>query len=589
MSDKVSLKVEGDQVRFERTRRDKQRRNSIVSFDRAIDCPLESGVAIVPISKSGDAHEREVNEFAIARRNHDSWATTQPNTVDSIASEVLAESRPAPHGTSIGVTSNDGLPYSIGNMSLHEDYVSDGILERLDTRGAAIGSHLLIRSDLMTAGDHAREYVLLHELAHAGHPRDRIYRFDEALLSDAEAVSKIDAIFSDIEKLETGKSNFDTTRNKHERYLENHPVAKDKVKGKLKKEKTSEKYNVKKKNSKWHSEYSASEYSVLLSKISEIRSLILSLSDKRAAERFFTKINIYAPYFTQLHNKDILKTSGKAAPERTCNVTSASMVLSALGVSAADCKYMGDDRLYYVYDYFLCNQKIKFSAWKEKFDSADTTRENLASLRFPDFLQLLAVALKLDVSNPGEKADLVLASAAHDVAHNINFLRSVIESFDKVSSPVTVGGIESPASREREINRWTEDFSKWRVDDLDKKTLTEMRQKADGEPDDATKKSLNNELRIAEENAKRKFVNSAPSSEDFRKLVIDRVYNEMLGGSQVLLNRPGHFVRLQSIDPDEVTGGIVIDDPYVEGKNFRESWVEARSKGYFRSYMIVSA
>ena len=48
------------------------------------------------------------------------------------------------------------------------------------------------------------------------------------------------------------------------------------------------------------------------------------------------------------------------------------------------------------------------------------------------------------------------------------------------------------------------------------------------------------------------------------------------------MNKPGHYVRLEAVE----SGGLVIDDPATNGKNYQVGWDEANLKGYFRSFQV---
>jgi hypothetical protein len=53
-------------------------------------------------------------------------------------------------------------------------------------------------------------------------------------------------------------------------------------------------------------------------------------------------------------------------------------------------------------------------------------------------------------------------------------------------------------------------------------------------------------------------------------------------GGQIVVNRPGHYLRLQSIDDS----GVTLDDPGDEGKNYHVTWAESNSIGHFRSWQV---
>ena len=102
------------------------------------------------------------------------------------------------------------------------------------------------------------------------------------------------------------------------------------------------------------------------------------LETVRAA--YYRKLRTLSGYYTQMANMDILTGKGEDNPawRRTCNVTSVSMVLEALGVGTSD--FEGDKKLL---------TKIAGAFEPDTFKSLS----DVESLRMPDVLQLVAIYL----------------------------------------------------------------------------------------------------------------------------------------------------------------------------------------------------
>jgi hypothetical protein len=121
-----------------------------------------------------------------------------------------------------------------------------------------------------------------------------------------------------------------------------------------------------------------------------------SLDKARAA--MYRELARLAPYYRQQANADVLhKGSGKAytvAGERTCNVTSLSMKLEALGITAADFHGAEKPWLPVLKDHF-------HEPLGKAFDVVEAGE--LSGYRVPELLQLLAVAKGIGLRNADKK------------------------------------------------------------------------------------------------------------------------------------------------------------------------------------------
>ena len=99
---------------------------------------------------------------------------------------------------------------------------------------------------------------------------------------------------------------------------------------------------------------------------------------KAVRRRFYLQLAKIAPFYTQIGNSNILPhpITGKTASLRTCNVSTVSMVLEGLGKGIKD--FGGD-----------------FNLMNQIAANLEAGTNNSKELRFPDFLQVLAVYIQL--------------------------------------------------------------------------------------------------------------------------------------------------------------------------------------------------
>jgi hypothetical protein len=236
---------------------------------------------------------------------------------------------------------------------------------------------------------------------------------------------------------------------------------------------------------------------------------------RRIKGYYHRRLNSYAPYFTQMANRNLLwKKTGRKTSEawrRTCNMTSLAMALQASGVTTSD--FAGD--------------KALLAEIGRKYEPAIESFGDLESLRMPDFLQLVAIYIKYEGGNDAEfdkRVDTARQKAAKMISTTLQAFESIAATFGV--RRVKQGFIRSTGSQK------------------EKNIQTDV--------------------------------------QEYKAQVLKGLGPWLDVGGQVVVNRPGHYVRLESIDDD----GIVIDDPATKGKNFEMSWKEANEGGYFRSYQV---
>jgi hypothetical protein len=230
---------------------------------------------------------------------------------------------------------------------------------------------------------------------------------------------------------------------------------------------------------------------------------------------FYHQLNTLTPYFTQMANLDILFAGGWNS---TCNITSLSMALNALGLDQRSFA-AGTPR-----DVLVKIAVLRAGQIDQKL--AVDTFAKLASLRMPDFLQFVVIYARYIENGGGDGSE-------PDFEQRVNTARSDMVSGEKLLT----------------------------------KSIAWFAQVA--------------ELMGARRGAEGQIGNSGELAA-YRRQVEETINPHLDAGGQIVVNRPGHYVRLQGID----SHGITYDDPYSTGKASTISWQGAHEKGYFRSYQV---
>jgi hypothetical protein len=300
---------------------------------------------------------------------------------------------------------------------------------------------------------------------------------------------------------------------------------------------------------------------------------------------YFLELNSLYPYFTQLVNAPILAKEGKKGPwTSTCNITSLAMVLTALGVGPSDFKSSERELL----------GKIGKELVPDREDFDD-----LASLRMPDFLQVVAAlqqyghlggknfkkrvetARKLAYSEKGILRWDNLTEIAGYFGVKVEGQKKgvkTVESFGKHVIPEQKPIKKKLGTIDKKYRAIRKDYSAGKLRKLKKKEREAKKEewKAKKAEWDEERKPLLEQLADVETKYA-KFI-----AADYKRDVMKEVAPLLDKGGQILLTAPGHYVRLQSIDET----GIVIDDPAFGGMNTPVTWEEANKRGYFSHWAV---
>ncbi|MBN2005221.1 MAG: SH3 domain-containing protein [Anaerolineae bacterium] len=407
-------------------------------------------------------------------------------------------------------------------------------------------------------------------------------------------------------------------------------------------------------NSSLHKETELNQATKAVELIKKAREIVgaLTVADTGGDEQVLTQIkadyyrrlNKLSPYYTQIANKAILTEKGdrKGAWWRTCNVTSLSMALNALGISPAD--FQGDKELL---------KKIA-----QQLGVPQDQLNSLASWRMADFTQLAAVYYsyvnKNGIQFDATKVENARAIASQQVTTTMSILGGIGKLFGATYTEksysqtygtqdsetkklvekhqgriktlnaeiATVQGEiaqlakEGPAelvvlNGETNYQVWKKpdsadriEYEKQRAERTAQVTShTTLKKQYDGKKEgekpalatvkDADEKivaadgimagKLQNEIDKRLPDELQSFKDNDTKIKAFKNAIIRDVGSKMNNGDQVYANVPGHYVRIEDINEN----GIVIDDP-AWGKNRPLTWKETYNEGYFRYYHILS-
>jgi len=306
-----------------------------------------------------------------------------------------------------------------------------------------------------------------------------------------------------------------------------------------------------------------------------------------------------APYYTQMANLNLLAGDQKAWT-RTCNLTSLSMSLEALGVGPDS--FTGNGvRLQRIAD--------TLEIWRYKnYDKKDRgvgayCVSDVTTMRLPDLLQFVAVYAVCDIQVDDLRGDAYLKKIqqARDEA-----ARKVI-TYEMLTKIAGLFGVK--CSKVLSIHSYGESeigFEK-NIAQLDKKmaelsknmpaTMSDGFNQGDRNLSDYYK-AKGEELDQKSKLADLKQQYSQPGKMDeaiktYHDQILKRIAPELDRGNQVFLHKPGvksgHYMKLHNLQPTPIDGiGVFIDDPWSPGKRAQLTWRDAHKQGYFDSYMILS-
>jgi hypothetical protein len=312
----------------------------------------------------------------------------------------------------------------------------------------------------------------------------------------------------------------------------------------------------------------------------------------------YHRLSQAAPYYTQMANLNLLEDDSRAWT-RTCNVTSLSMSLEALGIAPEDFK--GDRaRLQRIADTLEAWRYDKFKRDEKQEEAKKKANKNytrgaivgaysiadVTDLRMPDFLQFVAV--------------YVTADPLIDTLTGEAYLRKVQEARDKAASKVTLyetlikiaGLFGVKCLQGKGIQSYGEKVIGFeKAIKSDEKAMMKAGSnltaygKAEEDRDEQSAALADFKAKYAPHMEK--------SVSTYQSQILERIAPELDRGNQIFLHKPGvpsgHYMKLHKLERTPVDApGVFIDDPWTPGKQSPLTWREAFDKGYFDSYMVLS-
>lgn len=306
--------------------------------------------------------------------------------------------------------------------------------------------------------------------------------------------------------------------------------------------------------------------------------------------RVYLAINEISPFYSQGRNIDLLEGKEQAKElgtttewsTRTCNITSLSMALEAMGKSANDYDSAKRDQIAAVAAAF----RPEVSSATLTVSGGDGDWGSFAGLRLSDFMQLAAIAELLKSGKPSATEITAAAKTAWGEILSIYFLGTLARRFGATTDikPFTLDVSKTFKEQDKEAGR----FKAWAGQHRSKtEQLVDLRNRmaaAEGkarEKIEAQYLAKRKELEAAFGEAADKAVDL----ESYRSAMTTQIGPELQRGSQVEVALAGHYVRLQAIHNDHVT----VDDPAQVGRaNRKVTWEEARAMGYFYYRLVIN-
>jgi hypothetical protein len=304
----------------------------------------------------------------------------------------------------------------------------------------------------------------------------------------------------------------------------------------------------------------------------------------------YRAIDDISPYYFQVTNVDILEAP-PPDQTRTCNITSVSMALEALGKTPGD--YKGDKQVI---------EAIAKVYESKLADAQKRSGDDLTKLRLPDYIELVAIAQCLG-KKPSEPAEI--QKAAEDAWKKILmvwFLVEIAKTFgvpahhqyfnmqggargasDESSTLKKYGGQHRALTEQqvdvREFERRLETATGSEKKDLEAR-LEKAKQKAD-----AAEKKLDAKVGAGKAMSEADMEGSLPLAQ-YKDAIVAGIQPQLDAGNQVVVSLSEHYTRLQAIH-DEF---LVIDDPGQWTRSNRHvTWNEARAMGYFWIWIVLGS
>jgi hypothetical protein len=281
---------------------------------------------------------------------------------------------------------------------------------------------------------------------------------------------------------------------------------------------------------------------------------------------FYRAMNAISPYYFQglniiLEFDRTNKVTGKLEHVwNTCNITSLSMTLEALGKSAADYKYQE-----------LISPIAKVFQKDVDAKAHDKVGSELAGLRLPDYIAMAAIVWQMKYRTGSDKAILAGGNNAFNSVPSAHAIATLARDF---GAPAKQGALTLAASgRADSTPDALNEFAQTRWKRADNQATEETGDKATAEQRSAKAGRLS----TAE-------IERTVPLERYKQAVLAQIGPELDAGRQVVVGQWHHFVRLQAITNEFV----IKDDPgHYTGSNEKATWEEARAIWLFLNWVVI--
>jgi hypothetical protein len=320
------------------------------------------------------------------------------------------------------------------------------------------------------------------------------------------------------------------------------------------------------------------------------------LDPKQAAAlkaQFFRAMNAITPFYFQGNNiilefDRINKNTQKLEHVwNTCNITSLSMVLEALGKSAADYKYKSLIPA-------IAKVYTKDVDDRAKDKVADDEGTYLSGLRLPDYVAMAAIVWQMGYKTGTKEQILAGGNAAFNAVPSSTAIIRLAKDFGATANPGAFK-LDASAKKDPGADR-LRSYGEKHHGAADKQAqaeteLHEIEAKLASESNAAKKASLEKQkAKLEAKVAKGPSLTDAGIEakiplEQYKRTILTEVGAELDRGNEIVVGQFNHFVRLQSVDEEFV----VKDDPggFTRG-NMRATWEEARAMGLFTKWISIS-
>lgn len=437
--------------------------------------------------------------------------------------------------------------FDVGRVRVHTDARAESAVRGLGARAVTVGSDILFRGDTFAPERSDGATLLAHELSHVAQQRGGPPRLQcdvdpqlsptpeaAALAGLPAAVRKAALAFPEVAGLLTAL-----------RAMEARQIARVAVR-----------------RNRDDNELLASprreliaERAPLQAQIQAVVAAMHAAPDRIAAaevdqvaDHLHAELSKSAPYYTQMHNRNILSNASNDALMRTCNITCLSMALEGLGKTFSD--FQGDRALL-----AAIHGSLRASSGGDR-----QYKGELAGWRLPDVMQFVAIYVEL--SERASTKALLTRSTADP------------EGFAAVLDDAA-GRAAGNMLKEDYLLRFARLFgvSGRKRKHEQESTLDTFKSKTTvkGKKVTVTRPAAEQEQLLP--------------LEAYRSGVLQALGPSLRAGAQVIVHLNRHFVILRRMDAEHV----VVDDPGGSGQGrvqVRLTWAEARENEYFK-YCVV--